>query len=83
MFSVEHTHHLVLFNDQYSSGHKRRGRPHTDTLTCQATFTKEVAGPQYPHDSLFADRIDNREFYAAALNVHHTGCGITLGVYLL
>ncbi len=83
MFRVEHAHHLAFFNDQYGRGCNRRGRPHTNILACQAPLTKEVAGTQYPYDSLFADLVNNRQLYAAILNVHHTRGRIALSVDLL
>ena len=52
-------------------------------LTCQASFTKEVARSQHPHDRHSADFIDNRELYTAILNVHHTRSGIALRIDLL
>src|SRR6266851_3107353 len=57
MLRAENAHHLVFFDDQYSRGRNRGGRPHANTLTSQASLTKEVGGPQYPHDCLFADLI--------------------------
>jgi len=38
---------------------------------------------KYGHDCLFADLIDNGEFYSAFLNVLHARSGITLRVDLL
>ncbi len=83
MFSVEHAHHLVFFNDRYRRRCNGRGRPHANILTRQAPLTKETAGAQYPHDCLFADLIDNRKLHATILNVHHTRSGITLSKDLL
>ncbi len=83
MFSVEHANHLVFFNDQYSRGRNRGGCPHTNSLTCQASLAKEVSGPQYCHDCLSADLIDNGDLYSAFLNVHHTRSRIALREDLL
>src|SRR5260370_42308364 len=80
MFSVEHAHHLVFFNDQYSRGRNRGGRSHANLLTCQAPLTKKVGGSKYRHDCFFADLIDNGEFYTAFLNVHDSRGGVTLRV---
>lgn len=83
MFSVERSDHLAFFNDEYSRGCNRSGRPHTSWLTCQAPLTKEFAGPEYRQDCLFADLIDNGELHTAFLKVHHRRGGITLRVDLL
>src|SRR6266436_748370 len=72
MFSVKHAHHLPFFDDQDGRVCNRGGGPHPHTLTCQAPLTKEVAGPQYPDDCLFADLVNHGKLHAAILNVHHT-----------
>ncbi len=83
MFGVENAHHLVFSNDQYGRGCNRRGRPHADILTCQASLAKEIAGAQYRNDCLFANLIDNGQFYAAFLDIHDARGGLTLRVDFL
>src|ERR1700730_15099453 len=80
MFSMQHANHLVFFNNEQSRGCNRARCPYSYRLTCHAPLTKKVTWPQNGDNRLFANFIDNSEFYSARLNVHHGRSGITMRV---
>src|SRR5437016_4971884 len=80
MLFMKHLEHFALFNDEHGAGRNRGSRPHTDGLTCQTPFTKEVARSQHRDDGLFAAFTNHGEPDTAFLYVHYALSSITLRV---
>ena len=62
---MKHLEHFTLLNVEHCARCNRGSRPHANGLTCQTAFTKEVARFQNGDDRLFADFINDGEFYTA------------------
>ena len=77
---MKHLEHFALLNDQHGAGRNRGSRPHTDGLTCQTPFAKEVARSQHRDDGLFAAFTNHGEPDTAFLYVHYALSSITLRV---
>src|SRR6202171_2351591 len=79
-FSVEGADHLFFLNGEHSRWCERGRRLPTTRQTRPAPSPKKVTRSKHRHDCFFTVRIDNSQFHAALLNVHHMRSWVTLRV---
>ena len=75
---MEDANHLLPINHQHGGLCGAGGGPHSNGLTCETAFAKEIAGPEIGQDRFFATLIDYGELYASLLDVHDVRSGIPL-----
>src|SRR5580704_1078015 len=80
MLRVKHLEHFTRLNDEHGGRGNRGSCSHTNGLTCQRAFTKEVTRPQNGDNRLFANFINDGELHTATLQIHYATRGITLSV---
>src|SRR6202049_297248 len=78
MFAVQDANHLLFLNGEHGSGCARGGRPHTDLLTCQASFAEKVSRSQHGTTASLPTSLTTGQLHSAYLNVHYMIRGIAL-----
>src|SRR5580704_1567726 len=80
---MEQAEHVFLLNEQKRGRSEGGCGSHADGLAGHAAFAKKVGRTKHGEHRFFPCGVDNREFYAALLDIEDGVGFVTLGVDLL